>query len=1059
MKKELLHNLVLAVANSPVPDEVAFAMVTSEFEDSFDQFYKEYQHKESGGMTPAIYAMAMCVLQYCPDSNQNIVHTITNDVVNIIKRMHVETRVEMITHLACRATCKQGCRDVLRKQSSDRSAVMYNKLQSNRFDTVFEMFISDFKQSSASGYAFTGSFSQYVITSFYRIFYTNRKRDIWGIINRIDTGKSDFDFCREIDVTTEELGDFPIAELVRAIGQANILLFKHTGHDDRSYGICYDIVALLIEIMAKRKVDEANKRSQLRGASIRFKYDRDGSVFYDDPSQRSSEAKKGIVVKIDNAWEIVEYIYDCLEEHRFSLDSIYALRIEAMRKGCKAPEGRNCPWGNSKFEPAHSVDSENGVQVYETFNIIAKGIISAHSLLMAMKARGMNIIDSYNKNLFLQFGLIRHADFLSELPYIPRIMELQERALLCDIPIPENGETPLVPFNELLRQHAGAETNGKWDVKHNRQNGELFGLLDNTRLKQLVPTDSVQTVTYQTRACLLTLPRCAEVLVRDPTFTMFTFGLLQPPSALMHTTAQANMYFNRFFVNNKEAAAYYLSGRSANLRDSKLSVIGMQSFGFVLTGGNLVNLGASSGAVWCGVDAPLRSAILSKDTLSGTQPEFEVEDFWAACTGATRSGILASTQLISGDQIVDFMGLRETFHENPLGFSAYLGLTYRGTGVSDMLEKQLKTTKYKAALEQYFAWYSRLAEVQFSIMDCLKAVLHEAYCLILSKSSKKQSVKQGTQLWRSFNNGCFNEGILDSYLKCLYETKNIDWLTISPNGTDSAIPVNRTMLDLIFNYDTAKQQDEKLGVTALASYYSEVSEHDSPAKRFAKLYATVEYETAYLLLLRDAFEVVAPFGDRTPPLLVCEMNSRFGVLSNLRVDTPEQLALATIITLTRGSISSADVDKSASRNFQTQLKAASLCAETFQSLASQVKEFILWNQRDITNSLNYTLAGANDEREKLYSCGRACFTCSGPAATPEFAQLRAKTTHDETGFLTFNNTLLTVIEDTTPYYIFVNGMIVSKTRGEFAIYQTAQDVESDIFYRHIIEKALNSICG
>lgn len=1068
MKKELLNDLILAVANSPVEDEVAFTMLGEGFGDGFEDFYKAYKQPEGIATLPVVYAMAMYTLGVVDGNKENIVTPITDNVLQIVKRMHTCTRAEMITAIASRETCRDTCRGILRKQNRDNSAQMISKILSNRFDIVYQQFLEDFQVNSAINFRFTGSFVDHVAYSFQNIFLPSHRRDVWETINRLDTANSALDFCRETELDSGELGDFPVGDLVSAIGQADRAMFLHTGHSQRAYGVIYDLVALLIELKSAEKIEQANIAGAERNSKFKFEYASDTSVFYGDPSHSRACSEKGILNKITNATELTEYIYRQLESKKFSLSEVYTLRAEMMRLGNVSAEGNNSPWGDASKRPLEFLDSKGSLQLHGTFDLIVKGVIAADTLLKAMEARGMNVVDMYNKEIYHDFNVIRHLDFLSSFKHVPLIIELQKQATLIDLPTPDHGESPLTHFSGLLRSVIGPES-ASWYSKHRRQNAELFGLLDNNRLRELAPPESKALNLFKLQEALHSFPRTIDSY-RESCRMDFRHWLLEPPATSMLHVNSKDRYYNCFYLKNREAAAHYLEDSSA-LRESALTVIGMRSMVLTAEICTIVSGYRQFKKEWLGICAPLRKRfIVESPDLHGIK-SYDPEKFIDISAVAQNAGWRLAMEERPGAFIHSPEGYAPAGTDPDvtagLGFTSYLGMKYTGTGVAEKMAKQLAGVKYKQQIDTYIKWYSRLAEVQYSIMDCLKAILHDAYFLRLigSPVPTPQAIARSDRLLDGFKTGCFLYSDLDSYLDIINEAKRgktqLRWETIE-NGIESAVPLNTCMLDLLFDADAMRASDEAAGMTLFSSYYDSISERDRPSVKLARLFATVEQETCYLLLLRDAFDLLVPYVEEkedTPAMLVNELNSRFSVIDSLSGERPTVSSKCCILTLTDGSIASRDVEECASQNVKAQVKAAALCAEVFNPMRTLLLSMVTESQKEITSMMNYSINGVNADLQKLEACGRACSTCSGPAPIPEFEELRRATKANNAGFLSINNVALTVSESGTPYYIYRNGLLVFKSRDGYEIYQNRGSAAEYNFYKRIIQKAWAYVCS
>lgn len=432
--------------------------------------------------------------------------------LDIASRFRKAEEDAMLTELASRRCVFEAVRNHLIKSNTRSDSKTRNRLYySNRPEIVFNMFKEYFREHSATAFRFEGSFIDFVMNAYQNYFYANNKADIWRALNAEDFAKREVEMdAHAVRYITQESApaDMYVHYHLINIGEANVELFKHFGHEADVNGVMYDSYYAMLGHLCEQYAKKVNEK--LEGFCIEYK----------DPYSRLEGigASKNIGAKISNAKQVLTLMFDYIRSGNFNVQRLLDFRRECFRLGRSDTQSTNPVWGslgaNNSGESARYLDTPEGIKNYITFETVFKAVASIYNLMRALSERGRDLVVEYIKgrpdprpdgtqqpfsDWFINNNIYRYIDYLSSLDYLPLIRRLQaesNQAIASAKAItgtvdpnapPDLGSGELLDFEGMINLYAGSVKNTNTHINANKRYDFTHGLLDRPKLKERDP--------------------------------------------------------------------------------------------------------------------------------------------------------------------------------------------------------------------------------------------------------------------------------------------------------------------------------------------------------------------------------------------------------------------------------------------------------------------------------------------------------------------------------------------------------------------------------------------
>lgn len=1056
MRSDVIRQMTVAIAVSIPQDLVAFEMLQQDYIDEFQRYYRERYNqakREGAKVLPNILdEMINFAIKELPiriPSCQSLSGLLEETKKTEIKgRFLTQTTVQMLSSLAKRDKVRESVRQYLHSQDKRNT---HSKIDSTRFEQVFNMFATSFEESSAAAFAFSGQFLNYVMHCFIQFFYQSNLRDVWNILGAVDFAKRE----AETNITSVTVNkvvrtdDIPIRHLLINIARVNDLMFNHSGQSEGARGVSYDIFYMIILHLCQQKVDVINEG--LDGFKLRLIDERDRRGSHNGLSEN-----KGIANKISNARMLIPVIFEYVRKGDWSIDNITELRDVAFTLGKKDRDGKNCVWKDvqDKAETSRYFDMSESAHNYRAFDQIFKGVLSVYALMKALEERGQTVIDVFDKHpgLCEDYRLPRSLDYLSSLVYADEILAMQ---LEGEDPANRPGNSgELLTFPDMVSLYAGSDENKRENIRANRKAAFSQGLLDNPRLKQHGTMQS-QFEQLQSAADFMTsIPRGFEeyihLLVSESRFPPAHFApqvVLNPGDVTLgHFNS---LYHNRFMSENPEVAQYYLYKKASGKLDLQPLEwhIGNSLFSSIVyqqvVAGNNGNPGIME---LFGLYISMCDTFLCCPNDGNTEDTSYLHSY-----NLTQLQQLVAEHTYNGHQnaqlLMQYIDLPRTIF-NPffrvkvsgqsdtrddalahsMGFDSYLGIeNYETSDVLNRMKGFKVYPKYKSSVQRYVSWMSVLSNVQHSYIDLLQTML--SYGLYTARTSSGgvsgYDAKQGAILVDSLMKSEFTEENLDWFfgkLKTAQAETPLQKVDMRWGTTNTSI-VEFTPLDLscmeIINGTMQNTFDKG---TLMYSMLRSLSDYETPAQRFVQLYNFINAKLSFIRVLRDAYDLTFNVVVSNLSTLGCELNSRFGIeealtsgKDNIGQGGMLDSKLALVDSLTSENIIRfvGDIRQDNWTNFQV--------------LCDDLLSYFNTCRKDIYDLVDYDVTASNSMQSKFLEWGSVFYAL--PIYTDEVVKdclgdIKGKYRTDDAGFLMCRTSYFKGRSGNSEYYVHVTGRMV-----------------------------------
>lgn len=340
-------------------------------------------------------------------------------------------------------------------------------IDSQQVSNVFNEFLEVFRKHHATAFAFRGTFAAYCSHCF-DLFYKSRKRDIWNLVYEQDiTKKQSEGVISNIAFNTiESSEDFVIRSDVANIKALNNLLFKHSGHNSSVHGVLYDSYYLIILYLCEKLI-----------STFDCQFDIELVDPYGFSEELGNANLRGIRSKIEGAKKILHYTYDILSKG-ISMSDLVLFRTEIFSI---THDFDNNVWyservHNKTFDELSNASYKN----YKSLDRIMQGVRSIIKLQYSLVERGLSIVDTYNRDMFLDDVIVRSIDRISSIEVINLIKRLHNEATSLH----QTGHEHLLVFNQMLEEYLGVDSNNQRHIRLAKEDARVFGILDKPRIKQ-----------------------------------------------------------------------------------------------------------------------------------------------------------------------------------------------------------------------------------------------------------------------------------------------------------------------------------------------------------------------------------------------------------------------------------------------------------------------------------------------------------------------------------------------------------------------------------------------
>lgn len=1041
MQQEIYKLLVLAIA-CEIPTDDAYLIMSVDFLAEFRRYYENIKAtKEPQDCPSTVDALINYTIIRLPSlrdgfADTSILYNLRSRRNSIIKSFLYSDVSTMVCRLASRQTILDAVKSFLIHENSFSS--IYSKINSSRVSVIFTQFLEVFKANSAHAFEFEGDFKEFVMFSFINYFYKGRKKDVWAYIREVDDAKWELEhsIVTEKTITVNRNDDLKIHDLLVNINEVNDKLFKHSGQDDEVFGVLYDIYYLILCELCSRKVKEIN---DALGDEI---------LIFVDPKDRKRNwfgmvPNKGIHAKVQNAKELITYIFDYVRSGRLNVSSFADLRIRCFDLGKHDCEGRNCVWEllPQTGETAHYLDTDKARRNYDTFNKLLKGVISVYTLMTELEGRGHRLVAEYNPDLFQDSNLIRYIDYLSAVEHIDLIRKLQEQ------PIDKSQyNAELLEFPEMVNVYAGSEDNKHANIKENRYHAITRGFFDKFRLKQTdIPKTPFEKLSLVARS-LNAIPHSyfEYVMSLNANYIKqyaFTSWIALPPSAVVEGRYFA-LYYNQYMRTNPKMAEYYLEG------SERLKAIGsglLYDFSWNV-GSSCTTTIALLGSL--GVWLPIER----KFFMYSVPEDFGQSGFLASPTEITAivnqsavNGIPQTRVAFSYSPIQANCQVAEWVEKmgDSIGFPVQIGISnFISPDILSTIPKAKMLGVYRRYVVQYYTWMHENSVMQHSIIDVLSTMYREALYWVNLGYDTGILPAHAQNLLTGLQTGEFNAETLNWFLQLLYKDTSATDCDYDPSRGNQQRPLDRLVLDYCFG-----NVPEKNGVQLFYEDCAGIVElYETPAERFIAIYNHVCTKLEFLMLFKDSMSLMLTTIPMEAPALVCEFSARFNVPNTLQKYAQSPITFgARLWSQTAESV----------KAIITETRISSMAA--FKALLDFFISFIRESEEEIAKLVNYNVTSQGDIASRFSSWGETFTIMPQYNGVLELDLLRTMAITDDAGFFVMNGVYFKGHNNNIDYYVHRSGRLLAEVSGKFEPMTFDLEKEKDKrLYRDILAKGFEN---
>lgn len=1033
MNDEGLKILLLATA-CEVQNESAYVMLQNSYIEDFLAYYRDVlasnEVEEKPTMLDALINFTIIQLPILTSVSQSIRFDLRSRRSRIVHRFLTEDISSLITTLASLPEVRAMVKRHLLRENNHVS--MYAKINDSRVSSVISDFLEVFRVNCAHAYRFDGSFQEFVMHSFIQFYYKGRKKDIWAMLREVDDARRDL----EQSIVTERVfpirqsDDLKIHDLLVNISVVNDLMFKHPGQSDGARGLQYDVYYLILWKLCEERVAHINEQLGYEALILVDPYDRKNMCL-------GLLANKGIYAKVRNAKELVPYIFEYVRNGKLNIAGISDLRDRCFLLGRHDREGRNCIWKDVQVggETSYYLDTPEGRQNYNSFDQVVKGVISVYALMTGLERRGYYLVDEYRQDLFQDKNLIRYIDYYSAVPWIDLIHELQEEVAdsneYCD---------SLVPFDAMLSKYAGSDVNNHANIRENRYYNITYGFLNNPRIKQTgIPTTRFEKLQALASA-FCALPHG---------YIEFVLSLhandIEPYLSSNWTTLPVSnfifgkyikLYFNQYLRQQPQLAEYYLKGNDNYINAGfgltpsiSWSVSDAEYNGIVMM---------ESQSVWLPIDEKFYFYAMPPET--GVKPFIATWSEIELVTNESRVNGVAQNvpmwtygPLSQAGAITKWMSLLKSSVSFPtnVGFK-----NLRAKDICSVIDKFKVFGKHRQYVKVYYDWLDDNARLQHSFIDILSTMQCQSLWWVTEGIEAGVRPAQAEVLLRGLSTGVFGEEALNWFLTLIHDRTRLNTISRNTAGNIVYTPLDRTILSYCF-------REVEMDTPGAYAECVEISQqYDSPAARFVAIFNHVYVKLEFLFLLRDSFSLLLSTAPRSTPTLVCELNSRFKVMSTLSDYTHS--------TITEGlRLKSTQTFEARSEILRIREKVMSAFFKLLEDFYGYVRDC----EGSVANLINYNVSAHTDIASR-FSNWEKVFTLLPPFTdVPELDTLRRVAITDSAGFFLYGGKYFCGSgNNSIAYYVHRSGYMLAERNGKISNTQfRPDDMETRSLYRAILQ--------
>ena len=510
MASEHVRAIATAAATLIQDDDIAFKLLLDEFTGSDSDRTGLVQYCEHS--RSSLYDNLLdYILIYFDRSSKAVqaVNTLrTGDTRDkLIQRFLDNTYSQNISMMINRPSIVEAIKSVLRR---DNKAKNTSRIESNRISVVVQKYSEWFAKNSAISFERVDSFEKYAVSAFKLYFYPSSKKDIWDILNENDAVKDSVEFNRISnaveDIKTQKESLY-IRDYIRNIRAANIELFEHNGNEDQFGSFVFELYYAVILELCGPVVANINSTLCDEDFTVKLVDMKDMTestsdiptapylfdLEYVQSREKSQNNFADILVwqgkqrsrstKVKNAKEILRIILPFIKSRQLSVSQLSMIRSECFDgRYCKL-ESQKSLFNLNDVGESYSLLNEETQKAIDNINKedqILMGVISAYSMMVGLEERGIDVIETYRGDAFLDPALTRHLDYESSLQYIDVIKEMQDAKTQPPI---VDGTQLMRTFDDMVYHYVGSPNNGKTEFRLARAEVCNYGFNEYTRLK------------------------------------------------------------------------------------------------------------------------------------------------------------------------------------------------------------------------------------------------------------------------------------------------------------------------------------------------------------------------------------------------------------------------------------------------------------------------------------------------------------------------------------------------------------------------------------------------
>lgn len=1038
MRNDVYRLMTLAVACNLSCDE-AYEILQQSFIDRFTKAYDSIPDTSPDKPTvlDALISYTMQELPIITNRDTNIVYELRAKRREIVDTFIKQDLPTMITRLARRNVILENIRSFLRSENKINS--MYAMLNSTRVDSVFVLFLEVFRENCAHAFQFDGSFIKFVMNCFQEYFYKGHNRDIWAMIREVDITKREVEqsIVVEKTLTVQRTDDLLVHDLLLNISLVNDLMFRHPGQSDDAYGIQYDIYYLILCELCKAEIKRINAE-----------LGEDLLVFVDPMDRRDGSIglpyNKGIGSKISNAQAMIPYIFEYVRSGKLNTRNLADLRDKCFTLGKADNEGRNCIWEDvvDGGETSRYLDNPKSAWNYDCFDQVLKGVISVYTLMTEMEERGLPLVDHYDFDLFQDKDVLRYMDYLSSIPCVPLIRQLQKEPVDYT-----RYSKDLLEFDGMVDTYAGSSVNRHANIRENRYYAITYGFLVKPKIKHSdLPTSQYDILTAVSRA-LEAVPHSYREYIRSKDEhgqQRYRNQQWVPLEAVDIVDGHyKELYYNAFFVNDMDKATYYLLGTkehpAAELMDSLSWNVGMcqyEAIEFAKSFGMYVPL--ERGFFFYGFD--------NKDDPFVASMEEVKQVFTQSIVGGvpTQPVYLLCCQLQP-------LGILRSFWNSmkrSVGFPWEIGLSNIGQAdVQGRLDKMPLYGQTRKYIQLYYQWLDENSRLEHSFIDMLKAMFTEAVYLSsgahIVSVGREQEVQYAKALLPGLMSGDFEHKSLSWILDKLHNVQVLETANWANNNFEYR-QMDRTLLAYLYGEvrpDATGKNQSKVYLDLLDA----ISGGSDPAEKFVLAYNHIYTKLVFLRYLRDSFTLIVDSTHNDASTLVCELNQQFNVTA-FWTDYRQLPVDYGIYVNTMG------YEFVRSEIYHARY----MCMSHFHSFIEELVKYVRECEDELAKLIAYNVVTQDNSSSRFEELGRAFKYLPYYTGIVELDTLRRRATTDAAGFFLMQGSYFKGHNGENSYYIHRSGRMVTESQGKLQPVKISPETDEKL-YRDILRRGLEAL--